>query len=75
MYEELTTREREVLDLLASEMSNQEIAHELTISLHTVKRHTGNLYRKLDVNNRRQAVAKARRAGLLPMKPGTLEHP
>ena len=67
MYEELTTREREVLDLLASEMSNQEIAHELTISLHTVKRHTGNLYRKLDVNNRRQAVAKARRAGLLPI--------
>ena len=65
MYEELTTREREVLALLASEMSNQEIARELTISLHTVKRHTGNLYRKLDVNNRRQAVARARRAGLI----------
>ncbi len=64
--EDLTYREREVLALLADEMSNQEIAAELTISTNTVKRHTGALYRKLDVKNRRQAVTKARHFGLLP---------
>jgi LuxR family maltose regulon positive regulatory protein len=64
--EDLTNREREVLALLADEMSNQEIAAELTISTNTVKRHTGALYRKLDVKNRRQAVTKARHFGLLP---------
>ncbi len=63
---DLTLREKEVLTLLAEELSNQEIAAKLTISPHTVKRHTSALYRKLDVKNRRQAVAKARRVGLLP---------
>ncbi len=63
--ETLTYREMEVLALLAQELSNQEIATALTISPHTVKRHTSALYRKLAVKNRRQAVAEAKRAGLL----------
>jgi LuxR family maltose regulon positive regulatory protein len=66
LAEELTYREQEVLALLADEMSNQEIAQTLTISINTVKRHTGSVYRKLDVKNRRQAVTKARRLALLP---------
>lgn len=65
LEEALTYREREVLALLAQEMSNQEIAGELTNSPHTVKRHTSALYRKLDVKNRRQAVVEARQVGLL----------
>jgi LuxR family maltose regulon positive regulatory protein len=67
LEETLTFREREVLGLLAAEMSNREIAAELVISPNTVKRHAGSLYRKLDVRSRRQAVVKARRLGLLPM--------
>ncbi len=63
--EVLTYREKEILTLLATEISNQEIANTLTISPNTVKRHTSALYRKLAVKNRRQAVAKAKRAGLL----------
>lgn len=65
MDEVLTYREKEILTLLATEISNQEIANQLTISPNTVKRHTSALYRKLAVKNRRQAVAKAKRAGLL----------
>ena len=65
MDEMLTYREKEILTLLATEISNQEIANQLTISPNTVKRHTSALYRKLAVKNRRQAVAKAKRAGLL----------
>ena len=65
LAEILTYRESEILALLAQQMSNQEIATELTISLHTVKRHTSAIYRKLAVKNRRQAVAKAQKAGLL----------
>ncbi len=67
LEETLTFREREVLGLLAAEMSNQEIAAELVISPNTVKRHAGSVYRKLDVGNRRQAVIKAKRLGLLPL--------
>ena len=62
----LTYREKEVLVLLAQEKSNQEIAVALTISPHTVKRHTGAVYRKLAVKNRRQAVVQARKTGLIP---------
>jgi LuxR family maltose regulon positive regulatory protein len=62
----LTYREGDVLDLLAQGMSNREIANALTISPNTVKRHTGSLYRKLAVKNRRQAVIKAQKIGLLP---------
>ena len=65
LLEQLTYREREVLALLANELSNQEIASSLTISPNTVKRHTANIYRKLDVKNRRQAVTKAESLGIL----------
>lgn len=56
----LTRREKEVLALIAAGYSNQQIAEELVISLGTVKRHISNIYRKLGVRRRTQAVAKAR---------------
>ena len=62
----LTQRELEVLRLIADGYSNHEICQELTISLGTVKRHTANINLKLDVHSRTQAVAAARRFGLLP---------
>ena len=61
----LTDRELEVMGLLAQRMSNKEIASQLFISAGTVKRHTINIYQKLDVNSRRQAVAKAQDLDLL----------
>jgi LuxR family maltose regulon positive regulatory protein len=66
MVEPLSERELEVLCLIAEGLSNQEIAQRLFISLHTVKWHTGNIYGKLGVKNRTQAVAKARSLGILP---------
>ncbi len=61
----LTGREREVLDLIASGATNPEIAARLFLSPHTVKEHTGKLYRKLKVRNRAEAVQRAQRLGLL----------
>ncbi len=61
----LTYREVEVLRLLAVKHSNAEIADELTVTLPTVKKHARNIYRKLEVRNRRQAVVVARTLGLL----------
>jgi LuxR family transcriptional regulator, maltose regulon positive regulatory protein len=58
--EPLTTREVEVLKLISAGCSNQEIAEKLVISIATVKRHISNLYTKLDVVSRTQAVAVAR---------------
>jgi LuxR family maltose regulon positive regulatory protein len=55
----LTPREREVLTLLRQLKTNTEIASQLVISPSTVKTHTLNIYRKLDVNGRKQAVARA----------------
>jgi LuxR family maltose regulon positive regulatory protein len=63
--EPLTAREVEILALLAKRYSNKEIAAELVISPATVKRHTINLYKKLSVNNRRDAVMTARALGLV----------
>lgn len=56
----LSEREREILDLISQGFSNQEIADNLYISIHTVKSHTANLYSKLNVSRRTQAVQKAR---------------
>jgi LuxR family maltose regulon positive regulatory protein len=56
----LTKREEEVLALIAAGYSNKQIAGELVISLGTVKRHISNIYRKLGVRRRTQAVARAR---------------
>jgi LuxR family maltose regulon positive regulatory protein len=62
----LTEREMEVLILVAERLTNQEIAQKLFISPKTVKRHASNIYQKLSVGSRRQAVAKARNLGMLP---------
>jgi ATP/maltotriose-dependent transcriptional regulator MalT len=62
----LTPRELEVLALLGRHLSNKEIAKELVVSPSTVKTHTLNIYRKLDVRGRQRAVAKARELNLRP---------
>jgi LuxR family maltose regulon positive regulatory protein len=61
----ITERELEVLVLLAQRLSNKEIAAKLVISPRTVKRHTLNIYQKLGVNSRLQAVDKASELGIL----------
>ena len=63
---ELSKRELEILSLLAQGYSNQEIAAKLFVSLSTVKTHIQNLFEKLDVKRRTQAVAKAKRLNLIP---------
>ena len=63
---ELTKRELEILSLLAQGHSNQEIAAKLFVSLSTVKTHIQNLFEKLDVKRRIQAVEKAKRLSLIP---------
>jgi LuxR family maltose regulon positive regulatory protein len=64
----LTERELEVLELLAERLSNKEIATRLHISPSTVQQHNHHIYRKLNVNNKRQAVASAIKLGILPTK-------
>ena len=61
----LSKREHEVLMLIAAGYSNQEIAERLFVSLNTVKTHPSNLFLKLDVKRRTQAVQKAKELGLL----------
>jgi LuxR family transcriptional regulator, maltose regulon positive regulatory protein len=61
----LSERELEVLQLFAEGLSNQEIAEKLFLSLGTVKAHSSNIYRKLDVRNRAQAIIAAREMKLL----------
>ena len=63
---ELSKRELEILNLLAQGHSNQEIAAKLFISLSTVKTHIQNLFEKLAVKRRIQAVEKAKRLNLIP---------
>ncbi len=65
LVEPLSDREVEVLELIAEGFSNQEIATRLHISLSTVKGHTSNIYGKLSVNKRTQAVARAKELGIL----------
>jgi LuxR family maltose regulon positive regulatory protein len=65
LLEPLTQREIEVLQLIAEGQANKEIAKHLFISLRTVKFHTTNLYAKLEVSGRAQAIIKARELGLL----------
>jgi len=63
--EPLTDREMDVLILLAQRQTDKEIAANLMISLNTVRTHTKNIYTKLNVHNRRQAVDRARKLGML----------
>jgi PAS domain S-box-containing protein len=61
----LTPRQREILNLVASGLSTAEIARELTLSPETVRNHLRNASRELGAHNRVEAVARARRVGLL----------
>ncbi|BCL83736.1 LuxR family transcriptional regulator [Ktedonobacteria bacterium brp13] len=65
LLDPLSARELEVLRELACGATNQEVAETLVLSVQTVKRHVGNIFGKLEVNNRTQAVARARKLGLL----------
>ena len=65
LVEPLTRREQEVLNLLAQRHTAGEIALQLVISEKTVKRHTANIYQKLGVNRRQDALTAARAAGIL----------
>jgi LuxR family maltose regulon positive regulatory protein len=63
--DELSEREREVLRLLATELSGPEIAGHLFVSVNTLRTHTKHIFSKLDVNTRRAAVRRAADLGLL----------
>jgi LuxR family maltose regulon positive regulatory protein len=69
----LTWREQEILAMLEERLSDQEIATALVISARTVKKHATNIYRKLQVVGRREAVARACALGLLPITHRVLE--
>lgn len=62
----LSVRELEVLQLMAEGLSNQEIAGRLFVSLNTVKTHSSNLFIKMDVKRRTQAIEKAKRLSIIP---------
>ena len=66
IVEQLTSRELEVLAMLAAGRPNQAIARELVVSLDTVKKHVGHVLGKLGAANRTEAVARARQLGLIP---------
>ena len=63
--DDLTPRERQVIELLARGDSNQEIARALGLSVRTVERHVGNLYTKIDARGRADAIAYAFQHGLM----------
>jgi DNA-binding CsgD family transcriptional regulator len=65
LLESLSERELEVLTLLASGRPNREVARDLFVSVGTVKSHTNNIYRKLGVRNRAEALARARSLKLI----------
>jgi two-component system, NarL family, response regulator LiaR len=61
----ITRREHEILQLIATGLSNREIAERLSVSEHTVKTHASRLLDKLDARRRTQAVRRAKEAGLI----------
>ena len=66
IIEPLTSRELEVLEMLATGRSNQAIARELVVTLDTVKKHVGHVLGKLGAANRTEAIARARELSLIP---------
>jgi DNA-binding NarL/FixJ family response regulator len=64
LFPELSRREREVLDLIAAGANNTEIAKDLFLSPKTVRNHISNIFAKLQVADRAQAIVRARSAGL-----------
>lgn len=62
----ISKREHEVLEWMARGLSNQEIADKLFVSLNTIKTHTSNLFLKLEVSRRTQAIQKAKELRLIP---------
>lgn len=62
----ISSRELEVLQLMAGGLSNQQIAERLFVSLNTIKTHSSNLFLKLEVERRTQAIEKAKRLNLIP---------
>ena len=66
MVDPLTSRELEILRMLAVGQPNQAIARELVVTLDTVKKHVGHVLGKLGAANRTEAVARARELGLIP---------
>jgi LuxR family maltose regulon positive regulatory protein len=67
LIEPLSEREIEVLKLIEAGLSNQEIGSKLFISMGTVKRHIINIYSKLDVKNRTQAISRGKELGYFDM--------
>ena len=68
LVEPLSQRELEVLELIAEGLTNPEIASRLFLSVHTIKVHAHNIYGKLNVHSRTQAVVRAQALGLLPRR-------
>ena len=66
LVDPLTSRELEVLEMLAAGASNQAIASQLVVTLDTVKKHVSHVLSKLGAANRTEAVARARQLGLIP---------
>ena len=66
LVEPLSERELEILRLIAAGQSNKEIARTLVIAPGTVKKHTNNIYGKLGVHSRTQALVQAKTLNLLP---------
>jgi DNA-binding NarL/FixJ family response regulator len=64
VFPELTVREREILDLIARGENNAEIAQRLVLSPHTIRNHISNIFSKLQVADRAEAIIRARDAGL-----------
>lgn len=64
VFPELTEREREILDMVARGLSNTEITQRLVLSPKTVRNHVSNIFSKLQVADRAQAIVRAREAGL-----------
>jgi LuxR family maltose regulon positive regulatory protein len=66
LVDQLTSRELEVLTMLAAGKSNQAIARQLVVTLDTIKKHVSHVLGKLGAANRTEAVSRARGLGLIP---------